>query len=350
VSSCRAWLVARLFMSLPLSFVVWAQAGPTTPAPVRSTQISGTADSRSSRPKPQSKDGTPATVVAASDAVITIHGRCDDLERQSVAATNSCTTIVSKEAFETLIDSMNVMGKALAPETRREFAEVYAEYLAFEIPATKAGLESTSRFTEVMRWWRLRTLAGLYSGSLKEKVKNPSPEEVHAYYLEHLAAYQRITAARILVPRTPGPSEDAKRSDKKALEVANNARDRIAKGEAPDLVQKDAYTALGLSSPPATTLGARFRSSFPPAESEELFSLEPGQVSKVETAGASYVIYKIESKQTLPEDSAKDDIMQAIAQRKYDEAIRSITEAAKPEFNPAYFTSPRETRPATSHP
>ena len=350
MSSRRVLLVAKLFVCLPLTFVMWAQAGPATPALVRSAQSAGIADSLNGQGESDSKKGASGTVVAASDAVITIHRPCDDSSKQSAGDTNPCTTIVSKEAFERLIDSMNVLGKALGPETRRELAEVYAQYLAFEAPATRAGLENTARFTEVMRWWRLRTLAGLYSGSLKEQFKNPSAEEVHTYYVERLSSFQRITGARILVPRTPGPSEDAKRSDAKALEVANNARDRVAKGENPDLVQKDAYSALNLSSPPATNLGAHSRSNFPIGETDELFSLESGQVSKVETEGASYVIYKVVSKETLPEESVKDEIAGTIAQNKYDDAIRSITETAKPEFNPAYFGPPKPTPPVTAHP
>jgi len=150
-----------------------------------------------------------------------------------------------------------------------------------------------------------------------------------------------------LIPRTPGDTDEAKRSDKKALEVANTARERAANGEDPDLVQKDAYSALGLSSPPITNLGANPRSNFPTEETDELFSLVSGQVSKVETEGASYVIYKIASKETLSEDSVKDEISRQIAQSKYDEAMRSINESAKPEFNEAYFGSPK-TAPAVS--
>jgi PPIC-type PPIASE domain len=350
VNRCRVLLIARLFVCLPLTFVMWAQVGPATPALVRSAQSADTADSLNSQGKFDSKNGASGTVVSASDAVITIHKPCDDSSKQSAGGTNPCTTIVSKEAFEHLIDSMNVMGKDLTPEARRELAEVYAQYLAFETPATKAGLENTARFTEVMRWWRLRTLAGLYSGSLKEQFKNPSAEEVHTYYREHLSSFQRITVARILVPRTPGSSDEAKRADEKALEVANNARERVAKGEDPDLVQKDTYSALNLTSPPATNLGAHSRSNFPIAETDELFSLGRGQVSKVETEGASYVIYKVVSKETLPEESVKDEIMHTIAQNKYDEAIRSITETAKPEFNPAYFGSDKQTAAAPTHP
>jgi PPIC-type PPIASE domain len=315
----------------------WAQAGLTGATP----SAQGSSDSaRVQAELDRGKKPTPATVVAASEPVVTIHGRCEDQSIQPEAAANSCTTVVTREAFEKLLDSMNVTGKTLTPETRRNLAETYAQYLALESPATKAGLESTPRFAEIMRWWRLRTLADLYRGNLQEQFKSPSQEEVHAYYVQHLSSYQRIKASRILIPREMGNTDEAQRSNKKALEIANLARERATKGESPELVQKDAYSALGMASPPITDLGTHPRSSFPTQETDELFSLESGQVSKVETEGASYVIYKIASKEILSEDSVKDEISRQIAQNKYDEAIGSARESAKPEFNQAYFGPP----------
>lgn len=291
------------------------------------------------------KEIAPATVVKASDPVVTVHALCED-QSIPLEAANSCTTVITREKFETLLNSMNIMGKTLTPETRRSLAVTYAQYLALERPATKAGFDSTGRFEEIMRWWRLRTLADMYRANLQEQFKHSSQEEIHAYYIEHLSSYQRLKTARVLVPRTLGTTDEAKRTDEKALQLAKVARERVANGEEPELVQKDAYSSLGLSSALITDLGLNPRSSFPTEERDELFSLGPGQVSKVETEGASYVIYKIASKDTLSEESVKEEISRQIAQDKFNEAIRSINQAAKPEFNEAYFGPPEAASPA----
>jgi len=331
--------VAVALTWLLLVFNAWGQAGKTGSTP--SAQYSGEVGSAKAPAEPdRGKQPTPAIAVAASEPVVTIHGLCKDEPVPLSAAANPCTTVVTREAFEKLLDSMNITGKTLTPETRRNLAETYAQYLALERPATKAGLESTPQFAEIMRWWRLRTLADLYRGNLQEHFKTPSHEEVHAYYLEHLPSYERVKVSRILIPRIMGNTDEAKRSDKKALEIADIARDRAAKGEDPELIQKESYSALGLSSPPITNLGTVARSSFPIEETDELYSLESGQVSKVETEGASYVIYKIALKETLSEDTLIDEISRQIAQDKFNEAIRSAREFAKPEFNQAYFGSP----------
>ncbi len=299
----------------------------------------------------QIRDNDPSTapVVVASEPLITIHGQCEDPTIKTSAATNPCTTIVTREAFEELINSMNIADKAITSKTRRDLAETYAQYLIFERLATKAHLAGTPQFAEIMRWWRLRTLADLYRRNLQEQFQHSSDQEVHAYYVEHILAYERIRVARILVPRARGTTDEAKHSDAKALEEARLARERMAKGEDPALVQKDVYSALGIESLPLTDIGSVGRSGFPHEQSDELFSLGPGQVSKVEIEIASYVIYKITSKETLGETAVKDEISRQISQRKFDEAIRTVNESAKPEFNEAYF-GPREVTPSAAYP
>jgi hypothetical protein len=344
VTSYKALSIAGALIYLLSIFNAWTQSAEVGAAPsAQHSEEVGVV-----RTKAESDQGRlpdPATALARTEPVITIPGLCEDKTTRVAAATNSCVTVVTREAFEKLLNSMNVAGKTLSSETRRNLAETYAQYLALERPATKAGLENTPQFAEIMRWWRLRTLADLYRGGLQAQFKNPSRDEVHSYYVEHTPSYQRITVDRILIPRPRGTTDDAKLADDKALTSAKAAHERLVNGEQPELVQKDVYVALGITSPSLTNLGSLGRAGFPPEQSEELFSLAPGKVSKVETEAASYVVYKIASKDTLSEDAVKDEISRQLAQRKFNDAIRSINESAKPEFNEAYFGPPVTTPP-----
>jgi hypothetical protein len=326
----RTFLVAGLALSTLSLVNASAQAGKVE------GNSSQPAEQLSAGEKPDPTKETPAPV-AASEAVITIRKPCSADPAPLMSAGNSCTTVVTREAFEHLIESMNVAGRQLTPEFKRNLADTYAEYLALEPQATKFGLQDTQRFAEIMQWWRLRTLADLYRSSLQDQFKIPSADEIHSYYTQHIQSYQRINVSRVLIPRTLGATDEAKRADEKALEAANSARQRIANGEEPEIVQKAAYAALGHSSPPITTLGTLARSGFPPDETDELFSLDAGRVSKVESEGASYVIYKVASKDTLSENSMKDEISRQLAQDKFDRVMQSLNESAKPELNQAYF-------------
>jgi parvulin-like peptidyl-prolyl isomerase len=272
--------------------------------------------------------------VASSDAVITIHGQCEP-GKQSGTDGKSCAMIVTREEFEKLVNSMNVTNKALSQETERNLAETYAEYLALERPAVEAKLDQTPQFAEIMRWWRLRTLADMYRGKLQAEFAHPSTEEIHAYYTERLPSYERIQLERVLVPREKTMQDD-KATDDKALQMAQAARERLVKGESPALVQKDIYTQLKSDAAPVTNLGSLGRSNFPKDEVDELFALKPGEVSKVEKE-ASYVIYKVNGKESLSEESQKEEIAREIAQQKFSDAMRAINESAQAEFNDVYL-------------
>jgi hypothetical protein len=275
--------------------------------------------------------------VAISDPVITIYGTCEHDAIVPLATASSCTTVVTRDDFEKLINAMNVLGKTLSPKLRKDLAQTYARYLALESPAVKAGLENTEQFAEIMRWWRLRTLADLYRARLREQSKHVTQEDVHAYYQEHLASFERIKADRVLIPRVKGDSDDARKGDEKAMEAAKEARERLIRGQEAEVVQKEAYSSLGIAPVPPTDIGSLGRSSFLTEESDELFSLDPGKVSKVETEKASYVVYKIKLKQVLSEDFVKEEISGSIAERRFSDAMHAIEESAKPEFNDVYF-------------
>jgi hypothetical protein len=314
------WLMGGILGCLMSTLSAWAQ-GAETPVP--------SSEQRASEPAPNQEQ------VAASDAVITIHGLCEP-GKQPGADEKSCTTVVTREAFEELVNSMNVTNKVLSRETRRNLAETYADYLAQERPAVQAKLDDTQQFAEVMRWWRLRTLADIYRGRLQAQFAHPSAEEVHAYYTERLPSYDRIRVERVVVPIGQAKSDEEKRVNERAMEMAQAGRERIAKGENPAVVQKDIYAQLKLDATPVTDVGSLGRSNLPKDEVDELFSLEPGQVSKVEKEG-SYAIYKIRAKETLSEESQKEEISREIAQRKFSDAMRAVDESAKPEFNDAYL-------------
>lgn len=317
----------KMFESLLMSGMVACVM--STHASAQSTETTTPSAQRAS------EQASNQTHIAASGAVITIHGRCER-DKQSGTDGKSCAMIVTREEFEKLVNSMNVTNKVLSQETRRNLAETYADYLALERPAVEAKLDQTPQFAEVMRWWRLRTLADMYRGKLQAEFAKPSPEEVHAYYTERLSSYDRIQVERVLIPRGTAKSDDDKVADDKALEMAQAARERIAKGESPALVQKDIYTQLKFDAPPVTKLGSLGRSIFPKDEVDELFALKPGEVGKVEKE-ASYVIYKVNTKETLSEESQKEEISREIAQRKFSDAMRAVNESATPEFNDAYL-------------
>jgi len=235
------------------------------------------------------------------------------------------------------VSGLNPEGQVIPPLARQNLARNYADFLAVEAVAKKAGIEDTPEFRELMNWARLRTVTDLYRRSLQEKYRNPSPEEIAAYYKQHYSEFERVSLARILVTRESASATDKDSFDKKALEAAKAARARAAKGEDPAQIQKDAYAGLGLSVPPSADLGKRRRADLISSEAAEVFSLPEGGITQVQTEARSYVIYKVLSKDAMTEEEAKPEITREIYQQKFKAAMKSVLGAAPAEFNKEYF-------------
>lgn len=287
----------------------------------------------------------PAASVAPTQPVITIKGLCPK-GAPAPADKSSCTTVITRAEFDRLAEAVNPSQAPPRPEVLRNIAKAYAELLAYQVAAKQAGLDSTDQFAELVEWLRLRALADLYRRNLQEKYRNPSPEQIHAYYTAHLANYERIKTARILIPRSGPAGSDKAAFDAKAHDAATIARARAVQGEDPDLIEKDTYTALGLVSPPPTDIGSRARNQFLPDESEELFALNAGDVGRVETEANNYVIYKVTSKETLPEEQMKQQITNEIARTGLADGIRAVTDSIHTDLDEAYFGPEQPARPA----
>jgi hypothetical protein len=290
------------------------------------------AEERTSSVPPKPMD----SAVGETQAVITIRGLCAQDANNSSKPGDSCSKQITRKDFERLMHALNPGGQNVSPSGRQNLAQAYVEALAFEDAAGKAGTEDTEEFREVMFWVRLRTIADLYRRNLQEKYRTPEPEEIDSYYQQHLASFERVHLLRILVPRE-NFSGDKNEFDKKALAAAQAARTRAMNGEALEQIQKDVYAGLGLDHPPATDLGTYKRTDFMEKEAADVFSLQPGEVSPLETEIKSYVIYKVASKETLTEAQVKAEIIHEISQQKYRDALKAVMDSAHADFNEQYF-------------
>ena len=284
-----------------------------------------------------SKESTSTVSVKPSEPVITVQGLCRGGTDTNDAG---CNKVMTREEFENLLNAINPGGQPVSPIARRNLAQAYAELLAFEAAAKDAGMEDTAQFRELVNWLRLRTVADLYRRHLQEEFRTPSPDEIDSYYNQHLASFERVRLARILIPREDLPPVDKNEFEKKAVEAARIAQQRAAQGEDPDQIQKDVYVKLDIKAPPATDLGNFRRADLQEKESAEVFSLKPGEVSQLETEPKSYVIYKVISRDTLPKEQVKAEITREISQQKFNNALKTAIDSTHTEFNEKYFGEP----------
>jgi parvulin-like peptidyl-prolyl cis-trans isomerase-like protein len=290
----------------------------------------------------------PGRSMDANAPVITVSGVCG---KNPLKADDpqGCSISVTKEQFERMIHALALVGQPVPPTGRRQLAEAYVDLLAYEQAARAAGVESSPEFQDLMALIRLRTLSEIHRRNLQESYHTPSKEDIDRYYKQNPSSFTEIKLRRILIPRRNSSVQDQQGYEKSALEVANLLRERAAQGGDFDQLQKEGYTRLGLHSPPATDMGHRRKANMLAGYRDEVFSLEPGGVSKVEQEAFSFVIYKVEGKELLAEETVKEEISREISRQRLETALKAVTSSVHPVFNQQYFSpEPPSVLPSSS--
>lgn len=274
---------------------------------------------------------SPGSIVAPNNAVITVHGLCD-------INPGSCTVVVTREQFETLMNLKRLTGALLIAASPRSFAEEHVDLLIYGNAAEQDGLEKDARFPDLMNVVRRQALSNLYRVRLDEVAHQVSPEGIEAYYTKNLSAFDEATLQDVSVPREkPGVARDSD-FDSQAKKLADELRERALKGDDMDKLQKEAYGKLGINNPPAVLMHPIRRGTLDPHADQEVFALKPGQVTTVQVFPPAYVIYKLVSRRTVPEVEARAEISQVLYQKKLQMLLKA-NGVIRAQYNESYFAS-----------
>jgi hypothetical protein len=93
-------------------------------------------------------------------------------------------------------------------------------------------------------------------------------------------------------------------------------------------------------------LGARKKGSLPAAIEKEIWSLKPGEVTKVEEEHTGFNIYKVRSRDAMPLEFAKNDIIRELHQKNLQDAIKRIMDNVHTKLNEQFFALPGGKMPA----
>lgn len=237
---------------------------------------------------------------------------------------------------------MHSVAPNIPPNMRRNVAQQLVELLALAQAAEKAGIDKEPSFAEFMKVQKLTVLGNLYGRSLDEKYKHPPQSEIDAYYKEHQGDFQEAKLHRVYVPKldptgkSTTPEQKAAYTEK-AKQIADDLYARAQKGEDMQKLQKDAYTALGITTtPPPTELGAIRKGALSPQTDKAVFALAPGGVYKSDEP-AAFIIYKLDNKQQLSEDNVKEEISRMLYQQKMQGRRKEISNSVHATFDDKYF-------------
>jgi hypothetical protein len=289
------------------------------------------------RPQPVA----PPAPVAPDTPVVTVHGVCPEGQTAPADKPDACTMVLTRAQFEALVSSLNVNNTNYPPPALRGFATDYAKILALASAGEKAGVEKDPRFADLMKIARARALAESYRRSLQEKYANPSDDEIAAYYKQNADRFEQTKIDRIHIPKVDPtrPQDRSPEFEKKAKQLAGDIRERAARGEDVTSLQVEVYKTLGLKAqPPQTELSTSPKPTFPANVEQDINALKAGEVTKVEIEPSGFNIYKVRSRNTMPMEVARAQIVREISQKNIDDALKAATSGVTSDLNEQYFS------------
>ena len=292
----------------------------------------------------QDLPSAPADTKISPDApVITIQGAC---EKGTPAA--DCKTVVTRAEFEKVVSAVQ---PNMPKPQQRQFAARYVAALVLANRAHEMGLDRGPQFDEQMQLQRLQLLARLAGENMQKEASSVSDAEIEAYYKQHSNEFQTISYDKLYVAKTkqgdaatqkPVDPDAQKNSETAMKEEADKLRARAAAGEDFVKLQQEAYDFAGQKLKAVDTrVNNVSKGHFPPSDAA-IFDLKAGEVSQVFNDPQGYMIYKIEAKQEQPLADVRNEITQALQQKKLQEVSQDLQKTAteKTKYDDAYFAVP----------
>lgn len=359
----KSWLVCAL-----LGAVAWGQAAPGGPPAASPAQTQAPGNAKTQPPSPAEA----AASVPADAAVITVRGVCPAPPKAAAAAGTAtkavpaaktppadCKTVITKAEFEKLMNSIPNAN----PQMRRQVATVLPRLIAMSDAAKKQGLDKTEQYQELLKIQKMQLLSNELQRKISEDAAKVPQADIENYYKSNLEAFEQFNLDRLFVPRTKQveaeskedldkderlteEQQKAKQAEEKAkaeggeqamTKLADSLRERAAAGEDFVKLQKDAFEAAGMKiESPTVTLPKVRRTGLPPAHSA-VFELKIGEVSKVINDSGGHYVYKVNSKEELTLDQAKDEIHNTVQNQRTRDMMDEVNNSFKVETNEAYF-------------
>jgi len=345
------WLIFMLFTSLALG---------------RPSARAQTVPAGNLQPGDKAAPPASASNVAPDAPVITIDGLCgSDLSsteepgapsktagsadskaaipqtKNSAAVGNAgCRTIITRAQFEKLA---GVAAPNQPPQATLQLAHFYSAQLLYAQKAHELGLDKDPHFDEILKFTYLQVLARTFTNHMRQEADAQTDAEFEKSYKQHPEQFEQVQVLQISIPKqkqhpdqsgAPTPSNVDTAADAAAMKAeAEKIRGRAAAGEDFEKLEDEAYTFAGdPDDAPDTDMGENTRADLGQFE-KPIFAMQPGQVSEIISGPEAWHIFKVVSKQMMPPDEAKKRISGKLMK----EAMDSLNNSVKPQFNETYF-------------
>jgi len=320
-----------------LSCVSPVVAQGETPAPI--SQKATPSTSRRTEPVPvHGTQAASSAVLPASTPIVTLNGVCDHTPRN---ASKSCKTVITRGQLDSMMDTASSDATLAA---RQEFAVRYARTLAAAAVAEREHLDRDPAIAQTIQGKeeqaRKELLAAALYSKLTQQAENVPEMVTRKYYTEHQADFDVVDLRCLSIPKT-GAAESGQLLDAdKTKSKADELRKRALAGDDFQQLQQDVYKDLGIKAGlPSTRLNTMRRRNLT-QEEQKFFEFKPGEVSDVLVLPAAFVIFKLESKTTLPVAAVKKEINSILQAERLRKELQEIAKDVKADFNLNYLNMP----------
>jgi hypothetical protein len=261
---------------------------------------------------------------------------------KSAPAGPDCEAIITRAKYEKLA---SVVAPKQEPPATVQLAHFYATQMLYAEKARELGLDKQPRFEEVLKFTYLQVLARTFTNEMQQKANAKADAEFDQYFKQHPEEFELASVLQISIPKQklePDPDQAGaapapkvnNAPDPVALKAeADKIRARAVAGEDFEKLETEVYTFAGdPDSAPDTDMGANTRADLGQF-GNDIFALQPGQVSQVLSATEAWHIFKLVSKETMSPEGGK----KRIAAKFMKETMESVNSAVSPQFNDAYF-------------
>jgi hypothetical protein len=371
-------MLRRLALLFLLGGIALAQSAPApSAAPKKPRKSAPAAGQAAAQPAAQLGPDSPVMFVRGLCALRAVNVPAKPVTAMpgTPPSQAGCVRAVTKAQFERMVEGL---GARAANADKAQLAEYYARALVIDNEARKLKLDQDPAVAQAIWMGRIGALGDALHRHMQLQFGNLPDAEIAKYYDEHKQDFEEVTVRRVVIPKPPQKTEEAKPEEKKAEAAASPDSPSAAKAAAPaaapqvpyeqiaaarktyadkvlarakagedlDKLQKEAFTSAQIeAAAPDTNPVPLHRGQLPPAHDEKVFPLQPGQYSVMIEEPNAYLFYKVEKKRAVPMAEVATDIRRELVNRKEDAAIQAIFAKGEPSLNPAYFAQPRPQAP-----
>jgi hypothetical protein len=309
-----------------------SEAGPN-PSPSATSPDRTTAVPSTQQAGPDSR----ATAdVLPQTPVLTFLGPCE--RPQKIVAAKGCKTVLTWAEIDTLL---NALEPDSAPASRRQLAVNYSRLAAAAGAAERQRLEKDPKIAKQIQLQqklvRMQVLANALYRQIEERANDVPSSDLEKFYAEHQGSFVRGDVRRLTIPKSLSAVVEQAADTVALRTLADDFQKRAAAEEDFDQLQQEVLQSFGVKlAVPPTKLNMVGPANLPVAE-RLVFDLAPGQVTQVLDSPSAFTILKLDSKQAIPMDNAKPEIVMLLQRARAQQEMLKITASSNAQFNLRYL-------------